>query len=132
VVPDSAFGIARLLNTRGPSSDFIRLCKSIDLKQPYLIIQSSKDLGGFARFVQEHSEIYRDYQILFLQPGPILGERDATLDYVIPGAVRLSSWPAPLLMAELIKNAVAVVGVSLHLSITALAFGVPLFRQANT
>ena len=43
----------------------------------------------------------------------------------------MPAWPGPTLLAELIGHASAAVGVSLHLAITALAFGVPVFRPAH-
>jgi lipopolysaccharide transport system ATP-binding protein len=45
--------------------------------------------------------------------------------------IHLPRWPHPLLLAELIGHARAVVGISLHLAITAMAFGVPVFRPGG-
>src|SRR6185503_9319137 len=49
----------------------------------------------------------------------------------LPGRISLPVWPHPLVLAELISQASAVVGHSYHLAITALAFGVPVFSSAN-
>ena len=62
--------------------------------------------------------------------GPIHGDDDNVLRDV-PGLIQLPGWPHPLVMAELIAGAKGAVGVSLHLAITALAFGVPVFRPKN-
>jgi lipopolysaccharide transport system ATP-binding protein len=50
----------------------------------------------------------------------------------LPEAVRLTEQPNPLVTAELIGHASAVIGSSLHIGITALAFGVPVFRPGKT
>jgi lipopolysaccharide transport system ATP-binding protein len=131
VVPDTAFGVTRLLDARRPSSDFIRLRDEHGLNDSYIIIQATPDLRGFARFVRRHRQLFRNQRLLILPTGPIFGDDIAALGDDLPGIVRLPTWPSPLLLTELIRQAAAVVAISLHLSITALAFGVPLFRPAS-
>jgi lipopolysaccharide transport system ATP-binding protein len=131
VVPDTAFGIARLLDARRPSSEFIRLRDANGLTDPYIIIQTIAELQHVARFVRAQQQPFENYRVLLLPIGPVLGDSDVAFGNDLPGIVQLSSWPGPLLMAELIAQATAVVAVSLHLSMTALAFGVPVFRPAH-
>ena len=131
VVPDSAFGVARLLDTSRPSSDFTRLRGELGLSNPYIILQATRNLLPFAGFVRSHPQLFKPYDILVLETGPILGDDDAMFGDAMPGVVRLPTWPSPLLLTELISHADAVVAVSLHLSISALAFGVPLFLSAR-
>jgi lipopolysaccharide transport system ATP-binding protein len=132
VVPDAAFGVARLLDTSQPSDEFVRLREAHGLTDSYIIIQATPALSGFARFVREHEQLFRHHKLLILPTGPVFGEHSAALGQDLPGIVRLPEWPGPLLMAELIARAKAVVAVSLHLSITALACGVPVFRPAQS
>ena len=47
----------------------------------------------------------------------------------MPGVKMIDSSPDPMLLAEIIANAQAVVGISLHLSIVAASFGVPIYRK---
>ena len=61
----------------------------------------------------------------------MLGDDAAILEAELPGVVRLSAWPHPLLLAELIRGAEAVAGHSYHLAITALACGVPVFTPQD-
>jgi lipopolysaccharide transport system ATP-binding protein len=61
----------------------------------------------------------------------VLGDCVDKVQADLPGLVRLPSWPQPLLLAELISQAVAVVGCSYHLAITALASGVPVFTPVE-
>jgi hypothetical protein len=63
-----------------------------------------------------------------LAAGPVLGDDDAIVLQDLPDVVRLPRGPDPLLVAALIEGAAGVVGISLHLAIVALAFGVPAFR----
>lgn len=131
VVPDTAFGLARLLDTRRTSTDYAQLRGELGLSDPYIILQATRDLLPFAGFVQSHPQIFKAYDILVLETGPVLGDDDAMFRDALPGVVCLPAWPSPLLLAELISHADAVVAVSLHLSISALAFGVPLFLSAR-
>ncbi len=131
LVPDTAFGLARLLDTRRTSSDYAQLRGELGLSDPYIVLQATRDLLPFAGFMRSHPQIFKAYDILVLETGPVLGDDDAMFRDVLPGAVCLPAWPNPLLLAELISHADAVVAVSLHLSISALAFGVPLFLSAR-
>jgi lipopolysaccharide transport system ATP-binding protein len=97
----------------------------------YIVVQATAGLEVFSRLVRNHPQLLRDYHLVVLPISPILGD-DASFGDDLPGSVCLPTWPAPLLLAELIGQAVAVVGISLHLAITALAFGVPVFRLAET
>jgi hypothetical protein len=132
VVPDTAFGIASLLNGEGPSADFARLRDKLNLKQPYIIIQSSSDLLDPVKLLKAGASRLNKIQVVSLPVGPALGDDDAILSDILPDALRLPEWPHPLLIAELIRDSAGVVCSSLHLSIAALAFGVPVFRPANT
>jgi lipopolysaccharide transport system ATP-binding protein len=131
VMPDTAFGIARLLNEQEPSPEFRRLREASGLSGPYIVVQAVRGLDSFFRFVKKHSQRLRHVRFLALPIGPVLGDHEAILGDDLPGLVRLRAWPHPLLLAELISHAVAVVGHSYHLAITALAFGVPVFSSAN-
>jgi len=125
VVPDTAFGISRLLDG-GPSSEFKRLCDTSGLNRPYIIIQAAQGFDFFSRFVKKHAHRLQEFGFLALPIGPALGDNTQILDIDLP-FVRLPVWPHPLLLAELISQSVAVIGHSYHLAITALASGVPVF-----
>jgi lipopolysaccharide transport system ATP-binding protein len=132
VVPDAAFGIARLLDAPQPSSDFKRLREMHGLSDSYIVVQATPALRDFGRFVRQHQQLFRQHRLLILPTGPVFGDHSAALGEDLPGIVRLPEWPGPLLLAELIGHAKAVVAVSLHLSITALAYGVPVYRPAQS
>jgi len=139
VVPDSAFGVGQLVDVREPSSGFSRLRATLAAGGPYIIVQASSALAPFARFVRnqtQHSRsadlTLRGHRLVALPVCPIHGDHAGVFDAELPHIGRVSSWPHPLLLAELIAHASAVVGTSLHLAITALAFGVPVFRPADS
>lgn len=131
IVPDTAFGISQLINPHQPSPEFLRLREALGLKRPYLIVQTVKGLESFARLVRNHPQVFANYQLVALPVGPVLGDDAAVLKTDLPEIICLQQWPSPLLMAELISGATAAIGISLHLSITALTFGVPMFRPSD-
>lgn len=132
VVPDTAFGLRRLLNLDGPpSTEFTRLCDASGLRSPYIVVQAKPGLEGFVRFLRNHPELLRSFQFLALPIGPGLGDRDEVIDADLQGVVRLDHWPSPLVLSELIGRAEAVVGQSYHLCIAARVSGVPVFVRHN-
>jgi lipopolysaccharide transport system ATP-binding protein len=129
VVPDTAFGIERLL--ADPPFEFNRLREACGLSGPYIVIQGVRGLDSCYGFLKRHADRLRGYRFLALPIGPVNGDKTAYLDIDLPGLVQLPSWPPPLVMAELIRQAAAVIGPSFHLATTALTAGVPLFTPAN-
>lgn len=130
VVPDTAFGLPRLL-ARTPSGEVTRLREAAGLTEPYVVVQAALGLEDFLRFVKKYADRFRGLRFLALPIGPVLGDDPAILEEGLPEVVRLPSWPHPLLLAELISQAEAVVGHSYHLAITALAAGVPVFTTQD-
>jgi lipopolysaccharide transport system ATP-binding protein len=130
VVPDTVFGLSRWLPDR-PTFEFNRLRDASGLTGPYILIQGVRGLDGCYRFLKRHADRLRGYRFLALAIGPVNGDDDARPDADLPGLVRLPVWPQPLLLAELIRQAEAVIGPSYHLAITALTAGVPVFTPAN-
>jgi len=131
IVPDSAFGIGQLINPLDASPDFVNLRASLGLTGPYIVIQATKGLDAFANCAQCHPELFAGYQQVLVPIGPSLGDDVALLAHLFPQALCVRTFLHPHTMAELIAGAAAVVGMSLHLSITALAYGVPVFRPAH-
>jgi Polysaccharide pyruvyl transferase/2OG-Fe(II) oxygenase superfamily len=128
IVPDTCFGLARLLDVVGRSDDLVRLREACGLTRPYIVLQAIPSMQPFCRLVCKHPQYFQDYQFVALEIGRALGDNDAVLREAMPDIIRLPNRPSAILMAELIKESAAVVGTSLHLTITALAFGLPAFR----
>jgi len=131
LMPDTAFGVARFLDDRCPSVEFNRLRQASGLNGPYIVVQAIHGLDSFLGFVKNHAHLLRDFRFVALPIGPVLGDHEAILEDHLPGLIRLPVWPHPLLLAEVISQAAAVVGESYHLAVTALAFGVPVFCSAD-
>lgn len=131
VLPDTAFGISRLIDEQHPSVELSRLREISGLTDPYIIIQAISGLDPILSLIRNHSQLFRNFRFLVLPIGPVLGDHEAILGDDLPGSIRLPVWPHPLLLAELISQAAAVVGHSYHLAVTALAFGVPVFCSAD-
>ncbi|HZF08991.1 MAG TPA: polysaccharide pyruvyl transferase family protein [Thermoanaerobaculia bacterium] len=130
VVPDTVFGIGRRLQ-EPPSLEFSRLRQACGLTGPYIILQGVRGLDSCCRFLKRHADRLRGFRFLALPIGPVNGDDTAFLDADLPGLVRLPSWPQRLVLAELIRQAAAVIGPSFHLAITALTAGVPIFSPAD-
>jgi lipopolysaccharide transport system ATP-binding protein len=131
VVPDTAFGIAALLNDGGDAPPLARLRHELDTAQPYVVVQSAGDLVEAAHWLKALASRSGGIRIVSVPSGPALGDDDADLRGILPDALRFSEWPHPLSIVELIRDAAGVVSSSMHMTICALAFGVPVFRPAN-
>jgi homopolymeric O-antigen transport system ATP-binding protein len=129
VVPDTAFQIDRLVDVHRPSREFLDQRRALGLTGPYVLVQAAAPLRRFVQFFRSHHRLFGKYRVVALPIGPVNGDTNAVFDNHGEEIIRLDTWPAPLMIAELIAHASAVIGVSLHLSITALVFGVPVFRS---
>ncbi len=130
VVPDTAFGLGRRLASP-PSREARRLLEAAGLTGPYVVLQGARNLGSFQRFLKRYSSQIGELRFLALPIGPANRDDTAVLDHDLPGLVTLPSWPHPLLLAEILRQAEAVVGSSFHLAITALTAGVPVFSPVD-
>jgi lipopolysaccharide transport system ATP-binding protein len=132
VVPDTAFGLSRLVNFHGvPSREFAELTEAYELNSPYMVFQPCLGLDGVYRAIRNHPERFGRFRFLMLPTSSEFGEHSPSSECDLPGVIRLADWPNPLLAAELIGRSEAAIGHSYHLSITALVAGVPVFRRAG-
>jgi lipopolysaccharide transport system ATP-binding protein len=131
VLPDTAFGLPLLIDDQNPSREFQAWSRQAGLDKPYIVIHAIRGLDRLLRLIRENPQAFAGYQFLLLPIGPVLGDTESLVDHGLPGAVRLQGWPSPLLLAEFLARAEAVVGHSYHLMISALAFGVPVFSSAD-
>jgi lipopolysaccharide transport system ATP-binding protein len=130
LVPDPTFGVGRLLPER-PSLEFDRLRDSYGLAGQYIVIQGVQGMDSCYRFLKRHAHRLKRLHFLTLPIGPMNGDHTALLDADLTGLVCLPTPPHPLLLAEIIRRAAAVIGPSYHMAITALTAGVPVFTPAN-
>ncbi len=132
VIPDSVFSINTMI-TRGDISaetrDYLQRHGLAD--KPYLIVQPSaalrKSMPFFEALIADAHK--RGWGVLNL---PIFSDGVKPKGYFagIPGVITTDHWPHPTMLAEIIANADAVAGVSLHLSIVASTYGIPVFRTS--
>lgn len=131
VLPDTAFGISRMLDRSRPSAELEALRELSGLTGPYIIVHAIHCVSPFIRFMQNRGKAFHGIRFLILPIGPVLGDDETVIGDALPNSVKLPFWPHPLLLAQLISQAEAVVGHSYHLAITALACGVPVFSSAD-
>jgi lipopolysaccharide transport system ATP-binding protein len=125
VVPDTAFGVKRLLDAE-PHHD-----RSGVVSPPYVLVQATPNLRVHAQRIAAAAESLQDagINLLELAISPVLGDRAGKLGIGLP--LLLEPWAQPLLLAEVIGRAEAVIAFSLHLSIAAVVQGVPVYRPAT-
>ena len=116
VVPDSAFGAAGLLGAPPPASR-------------YLVVQSRPQATEWVRRVRELLP-GDDLELVFAPVGPALGDLIRPPAH-LPAGATFRAVGHPLDMLRLIAGSSGVVGPSLHLAVTALAFGRPVLRPTT-
>ena len=99
--------------------------------RPYIVIQAQHSVASVARAVHNRADLLDRYDILMLPIGPALGDDENSISTNCPEFKRLSAWPTPIQIAALIANSAGVIGVSLHLTITALSYGLPVLRPSH-
>jgi lipopolysaccharide transport system ATP-binding protein len=131
-VPDTIFGITEVIDENIPSDEFEELRREWNINKPYVVIQANTTgLDYFLGLLKSHPDQFSNYSLLVLPIGPALGDNANLAEFDLPGLIKLPFLANPLMTAELICHAEGVVGSSMHLSITALSFGVPVFSSAN-
>ncbi len=129
IVPDSVFSVGDFILRGKKSAAFEAFAASIDLGPDYMIIQPAHDLRHVKSQILELAAAARarGWRVLELPIGYEIGN-DVGFYGDVPDLRRVSEWPKPELLAEIIANAQAVAGVSLHLSIVASTYGIPVYR----
>jgi hypothetical protein len=130
LVPDTCFGVGRLLKGKRRSAALSKLLRSLGVTRPYILVQATTGLKAFARLLAHYPKQFARYQIIALPVGPAIGDDVAILKNDFSNLVELPHYLPPLRIAELISEAAGVVGTSLHLAITSTAMGVPIFRPS--
>ena len=131
VMHDTAFGITKLLPA-AESEGMQRMRKLARLWKPYIVVQPVRWADdGFPRFLERNAARFAEYHLLGLPMGPVLGDHPRFFGKALPRFTQLPFWPDPLLLAEIISHASAVIGYSYHLAITAVAAGVPVFTSVD-
>lgn len=131
VLPDTAFALPRALDIEQPSAAFRQLCAEVGLGPRYIVIHALTLAEPYVRLLESDPQGFAHLQVVLIPIGPVLDDDSALLAARLPQAIRLPYWPEPLLLAEILGNAQALIGYSYHLAITGLAFGVPVFCLAD-
>src|SRR3954468_6429068 len=125
VVPDTAFGVARLLGAE-PKDEMSGV-----VSPPYVLVRATPNLRVHAERIAAATEPLQEDGIALLELAisPALGDRGGKLGIGRP--LLLEPGAQPLLLTDVIGRAEAVVAFSLHLSIAAVVQGVPVYRPAT-
>lgn len=132
VVPDSAFALAGA-RREPPGAEAAAILADAGIGGAYVVLQPAPELvpwrASVARVLEAAAALGLD--VLELPIGPVLGDRAGLLGELGVPVRPAPRWPGPEAMAQLIANASAAIGMSLHLGITAVSFGVPLYRPPS-
>jgi hypothetical protein len=132
LVPDTAFGLPNLFDVCGvPSAEFARIARTYGLESPYIVLQPDRRFEPLIHMIHNQPERFDKFQFLVLPVSPRLDEPSPIAGADLPRAIQLEEWPDPLGIAELIGRSEAAVGDNLHFDISALAAGVPVFRNVD-
>jgi len=133
VVPDSVFSIPDIIRRGAPSPSFDAFRRTTGLHDKYIVVQPSYSLRRFEAQVLDlaHAAKARGWEVLELPIGFGIGN-DIGFYTESHGFKKVETWPEPLLLAEIIANAQAAVGISLHLSVVASSYGIPVYRPSYT
>ena len=131
-VPDSAYRVRQLRNA-GTEAEFMAFARTAGVRAPYLIVQPAPELAPYADTLKSLIEPLRaqGYSVVEVPFSPLFRERCGPLGIADTIACE-GLVDRPLLLAEIIARADAVIVQSLHPSIVALANGVPVNRMAYT
>jgi len=121
IVPDTAFGVRDLISLGGDPEH---------TGKPYVAIQPTHNLNEHWDALRRFVEWLRrqKYDVALVPISPALGDDAKIMMDVAGREAAVYSWGDPAKTAMTIANASAIAGVSLHMTITAVAFGVPVLR----
>jgi lipopolysaccharide transport system ATP-binding protein len=133
IVPDTAFGISRIISLGHEGQEFREFINTHSLSEKYIVCQPSPMLFPWANDVLRTLALFREhgYDVVILPISPTLGDSSLYFHTLGEGIRYVEKWPHPLSIAEIIARSTAVIGISLHLSIVALVFGVPVIRPKD-
>lgn len=126
IIPDTAFGLSSLWPFARPSAAFEAWRRSTGVDH-YMVVQADPRIGRKAKAIDALSRETGLTPVLL----PICtcqGDDVRAFSRSLASAKMTGGSPGPLLTAEIIANASLVVASSLHASITAISYGVPLVR----
>ena len=131
VIPDTVFKIAHHFPRENLHAKVETMLSNIGIRRQYLVIQASSELETVTKVLLSNVDILSDFDVLVLPIGPILGDNNSHILSFLPQAKYFQSWPALDEIAGLVANSSGVIALSLHLSITALAYGLPVLRPGT-
>ena len=125
--PDTCFGIAGIVDPTRPSDRYLKLRRAVGPEAALHRHPGNAVSGRLRPVPAPPPRAFAGYQFLSVPVGPALGDHDGALAE-LEDLVTLPSWPDPTVLAEVIAGSCGVVGISLHLAIIAMSFGLPVFR----
>jgi hypothetical protein len=132
VVPDTAFGIEQLVSADSPTPEYQKMRHQFGLDRPYVLLQASSRASEFRVPIERARALLPDIQFIEISVGPDIGDVLGVYnDWGLKDHAVVEEWPSPIGLAELVCHSSGVIGTSLHLSLTSLAFGHPVLRPLD-
>jgi len=131
IVPDTVFALSRHFPRKDLHSRVKNLLSRLELSDRYIVVQGNSQVVKVAKALLSHCDMPSDLDVLVLPISPVLGDDNSHILKVLPQVKHLPEWPSPIEIAGLVAHSTGVIALSLHLSITALAYGLPVLRPAE-
>lgn len=131
IVPDTVFALSHHFPRKDLHIQQTNLLDRLELRGRYIIVQATPHVEGVTKALLSQPDMPPDLDVLALPIGPVLGDDVSHILKFIPEAKHLQEWPSPDEIACLVSHSDGVIAYSLHLSITALAYGIPVLRPAE-
>jgi lipopolysaccharide transport system ATP-binding protein len=132
LLPDTAFGLARLWPLGAESPAFAAWRASLGLEGRFAIVQASPAMPGHRAAIEAQLDAAGLDQAVILPVCRCHGDDAALFPPLTAGRRFRGEWLDPLLIREIIARADLLFASSLHACITALSYGVPVVRAVGS
>ncbi|WP_165356613.1 polysaccharide pyruvyl transferase family protein [Sphingosinicella sp. BN140058] len=127
-VPDTAFGLSRLWPLGEESTDYRAWRQALGLAGRYAVVQANAAMPLHAEAIQRQLRLMDIPAAVILPVCWCHGDRADHAPRLETRILRSYAWLHPHLIREIIARSEILFGSSLHASITAISYGVPLVR----
>jgi len=128
IVPDTAFSIGNHYPKEETKKRTEEILSAHKISDNYLIVQGTPHVVDLLNLLKSETNLFSQFDILVIPIGPVLGDSNSEIINYFPEVKKLEYWPTPEEIIGLVANSQGVLSMSLHLSITAICYGIPVLR----
>jgi polysaccharide pyruvyl transferase WcaK-like protein len=128
LLPDTAFSLSRLWPLENPSPEYSSWRDSQAVDGRYVVVQADRRLEEYRAAIESLVSAVGVRTVVVLPVCRCHGDESAGFANFACDQTILCSWLSPRLICEIIARSEFVIVSSLHASITAISYGVPVVR----